>query len=122
MHKRVYAEDMLTLNAATADVPVAANAGHPEVGRLELSREVIFESVRVGFAAAYDLLVNHNPALRGSGAIVAKELWPDSKLLEIPEHILRKETQLDLYGDAGLSPTAPSSIRTYAVKETIRTK
>ena len=27
MHKRVYAEDMLTLNAATADVPVVANAG-----------------------------------------------------------------------------------------------
>ena len=47
-------------------VNIALVTGHPEVGRLELSREVIFESVRVGFAAAYDLLVNHNPALRVS--------------------------------------------------------
>ena len=31
------------------------------MGRLELSRAVIFESVRQGFAAAYDTLIQHDP-------------------------------------------------------------
>ena len=67
MHKLVYAEDILFLNEANRKFDknspgpkvfcVALPAGVPEVKRFETSREVIFESVREGFAAAYNALV-----------------------------------------------------------------
>lgn len=50
--------------------------------RLETSREVIFNSVRHGFAAAYDQLVS-DPDQVGQGWEVAKQIWPDS-ILEVP--------------------------------------
>ena len=73
MHKLVYAEDILFLNEENRkfDVDdtapkifcVALSEGVPEVKRFETSRRVIFESVREGFAAAYDALVL-DPAMR----------------------------------------------------------
>ena len=42
---------------------IAKPAGRPEIGRLETSREAIFNGMRDGFAAAYDSLVL-DPALR----------------------------------------------------------
>ncbi len=68
----MYAEDILRLNAANRDFSesggggtdgagrlycIAVPKGTPEVKRLETSRKVIFNSVREGFAAAYDMLV-----------------------------------------------------------------
>lgn len=68
-HKLVYAEDILVLNEANrnfnlndtaATAPslycIAVPEGTPEVKRLETSRRAIFEAVREGFAAAYDML------------------------------------------------------------------
>lgn len=51
--------------------------------RLETSREVIFNSVRHGFAAAYDQLVS-DPDQVGRGWEVAKHIWPDSILEVLP--------------------------------------
>lgn len=114
----VYAEDILILNAANRNfnesaVPslycIAVPPGTPEVKRLETSRKVIFESVREGFAAAYDMLVQ-DPKDRvsqifrnvislivtqmclfsckqGKGMQIAKEIWPDSILLQPPAHL-----------------------------------
>jgi len=45
---------------------IALPSGIEEVKRFETSRYVIFDSVRHGFAAAYDALVL-DPALRGKG-------------------------------------------------------
>ncbi|RYH30463.1 hypothetical protein EON65_05085 [archaeon] len=86
-HKLIYAEDILRINAANRDfspdlhtqIPsnnvhspgdinskarpsprlygVALPAGTKEVSRTETSREVIFDTVRRGFAAAFDSLV-----------------------------------------------------------------
>ena len=81
-HKLIYAEDVLILNDANRDFSdyaaqgagatcgatagatcgarlfaIALPAGSPEVKRMETSREAIFDSVRRGFAAAYDALV-----------------------------------------------------------------
>ena len=72
---------MLRLNAANRDFSeevmtdgkiaepklyaVALPPGVKEIARMETSREVIFENVRVGFAAAYDGLVL-DPAQRVS--------------------------------------------------------
>ena len=44
---------------------------------------VIFESVRSGFAAAYDILVDDYVRC-GKGNEIAKEIWPDSILDEEP--------------------------------------
>lgn len=62
--------------------------------RLETSREVIFNSVRQGFAAAYDSLVI-DPALQGRGWEVAKEVWPDSILASPPAHLIAAQQQAD---------------------------
>lgn len=83
-HKLIYAEDVLILNSANRDhspitississsssqgttarlYGVAKPASMPEIGRLETSREAIFNGMRDGFAAAYDGLVL-DPALR----------------------------------------------------------
>lgn len=96
MHKLVYAEDILFLNEAnrkfdeTSQEPkvycVALPEGTPEVKRFETSRQVIFESVRSGFAAAYDALVE-DPAQRGEGAEVAKTVYPDSIMDQMPAHL-----------------------------------
>ena len=63
----MYAEDILTLNAANRDLSdspgkvklygIAMPKGISEIERMETSREKIFNSVRQGFAAAYDSLV-----------------------------------------------------------------
>lgn len=96
-HKLIYAEDVLILNEANRDYNpvrpgeprlfgIAKPAGRPEIGRLETSREAIFNGMRDGFAAAYDSLVL-DPALRGRGFAVAQEIWPDSLLTEVPKHL-----------------------------------
>ena len=74
-HKLVYAEDVLILNDANKDFDdssskpkifcLALPPGIPEVKRLETSREVIFNSVRQGFAAAYDGLSLDSPPGKG---------------------------------------------------------
>jgi predicted acylesterase/phospholipase RssA len=91
LHKKLYAEDIITLNDAALNdrdykdtssphlLTVALPPGSPEVTRLETGREAIFEGVRRGFARTYDALVE-NPAERGRGAIVAKEYFPDEIL------------------------------------------
>lgn len=75
-HKLVYAEDVLFLNDANRDFTevgeeshktsslfcVALPPGTPEVKRMETSREAIFNSVRYGFASAFNAL-NIDPAL-----------------------------------------------------------
>ena len=88
LHKKLYAEDVITLNEAAWDdrdphdtssphlMAIALPPGSPEVTRLETGRQAIFEGVRRGFARAYDALVE-DPAERGRGEIVAKEYFPD---------------------------------------------
>jgi hypothetical protein len=97
-HKLIYAEDILTLNAANRQygdnkmIPagrlfgIALPPGVPEVKRFETSRAVIFDNVRMGFAAAYDALVEDR-TLAGQGYEVAKTIWPDSILDEEPVHL-----------------------------------
>jgi len=58
---------------------VAAPPGSPEVGRLEVGREVIFSGFRRGFARCYDCLVP-DPSERGRGMEVALEYFPDEIL------------------------------------------
>lgn len=110
MHKLVYAQDILRLNAESqcfddsmpADSDaflesagagrarlacVALPVGSSEIGRLELSRPLIFESIREGFAAAYEVLVAHNASMRGRGLQIAKEIWPDEILARPPVHL-----------------------------------
>lgn len=92
LHKRRYGEQVLELNAGAHDVgrpyadttaphllPIAAPPGSAEVGKLETGREAIFDGVRVGFARCYDALVE-DPDRRGSGAEVAREVFPDGIL------------------------------------------
>ena len=96
-HKLVYAEDILLLNEENKRyienmngpniLGIALPKGIPEVKRFETSRYVIFNSVRQGFAAAYDSLVLE-PKLRGKGWEVAMEIWPDSIMDQLPAHIL----------------------------------
>ena len=98
-HKLVYAEDVLILNDANKDFDdssskpkifcLALPPGIPEVKRLETSREVIFNSVRQGFAAAYDGLSLDSPP--GKGWEVARTIWPDSILSEKESHLVAKE-------------------------------
>jgi hypothetical protein len=64
-HKLIYAEDTLFLNQENQRYDdyidkvhprvftIALPPGVPEVKRFETSRQVIFENVRLGFAAAY---------------------------------------------------------------------
>ena len=95
-HKLVYAEDILILNEASRDMDsssskpklfcLALPKGIPEVKRLETSRSVIFNSVRQGFAAAYDNLVE-DPTMRGRGWETACLIWPDSILDSAPVHL-----------------------------------
>jgi hypothetical protein len=101
-HKLVYAEDMLYLNeqnqnydAINTTTPrvftIALPYGVPEVKRFETSRQVIFENVRLGFAAAYDALVEDR-TLNGQGYEVAKTIWPDSILQDTPAHLKTSST------------------------------
>lgn len=91
LHKKLYARDVLELNEEAYSerkyndtsqphlLAVAAPPGSPEVNRLEVGRETIFEGMRRGFARAYDCLVE-DPAERGRGVEVAKEFFPDEIL------------------------------------------
>ena len=99
MHKLVYAEDILFLNEANRKFDensaepkvfcIALPEGTSEVKRFETSRKVIFESVREGFAAAYDALVI-DPEMRGKGAEVARHVYPDSIMDQMPAHLLQQ--------------------------------
>lgn len=105
MHKLVYAEDILLLNAANKDtkcasdtvqakgsqlLSVALPTGVPETKRFETKREVIYESVREGFAAAYNTLVL-DAAERGRGMEIAHQVYPDRVMADEPKHMQRKE-------------------------------
>jgi hypothetical protein len=97
-HKLVYAEDILLLNAFHNEINpidggpkvvcIALPAGTvPEVKRFETSRAVIFNSVRQGFAAAFDVLTTDTNMV-GKGWEVAKEVYPESIMNDLPAHIL----------------------------------
>jgi len=91
-HKKVYSEDVLTLNEYAKSrrdykdisephiLTVALPHGSDEVGKLETERDKIFAGLRRGFARAYDALVE-DPKERGRGKEVAKLAFPD-KILE----------------------------------------
>ncbi len=93
-HKLVYAEDVLRLNAANRDFDeqrpgpklfaVALPAGRKEVARMETSRAAIFESVRLGFAAAYDSLVL-DPADRVRAAMSCRPTYR-AKFCSVASH------------------------------------
>ena len=109
-HKLIYAEDILLLNAENRRYSsehghsprlfaIALPCGIPEVKRFETSRQVIFENVRMGFAAAYDAMVEDR-SLQGKGYEVAKTIWPDSILLEEPAHLKTLGDEADLPPDS----------------------
>eukprot|EP01039_Chlorochromonas_danica_P009973 gene9972-11023_t len=110
-HKLIYAEDILRINAANRCFDesqpgpklygVALPPGVKEIKRMETSREVIFENVRLGFAAAYDSLVS-DVSQRGKGYEVAKEIWPD-RLMSEPARHLQDNT---LSSSASVSPSS----------------
>lgn len=91
IHKKVYGEAVLELNAdanstrlyndtsAPHHLTIALPPGSDEVGKLETGREAIFMGLRRGFARAYDALVE-DPSERGKGAEVAKVVFPDEIL------------------------------------------
>jgi predicted acylesterase/phospholipase RssA len=91
LHKKRYAEDVITLNEAAWDdrdpmdvssphlMAIAMPPGSEEISKLETRREEILNGVRRGFARAYDALVE-DPLQRGRGAIIAKEFFPDEIL------------------------------------------
>lgn len=95
LHKRLYARNVLELNAAAKvsassrlppTLTVALPPGQKEITRLETSREAIFEGVRQGFARAYDTLVE-DPGERGRGYEVATSFFPDEILDYSPEKL-----------------------------------
>lgn len=91
LHKKIYAEDIIKLNEASKSerdykdtsmphlMPIAIPPGSEEITRLETGREAIFNGVRLGFARAYDALVE-DPSERGKGMAVAKYCFPDEIL------------------------------------------
>ena len=91
LHKKLYAEDVIRLNQEAYSerdyrdlsqphlLAIAGSPGMPEVTRLEVGREAIFQGIRHGFARAYDCLVE-DPNLRGQGAQVAARFFPDEIL------------------------------------------
>mmetsp|Transcript_24166 Transcript_24166/g.57009 ORF Transcript_24166/g.57009 Transcript_24166/m.57009 type:complete len:242 (+) Transcript_24166:332-1057(+) len=101
-HQRIYAKAILELNERTnhpgrrrrhdrdddgdddgGDDPqtmtIALAPGSEEVSHLETTREGIFRGVRLGFARAYDALVE-DPAMRGRGEEMARRVFPDEIL------------------------------------------
>jgi len=98
LHKKRYAEDVITLNEAAWDdrdpmdtssphlMTIAMPPGSGEISKLETGREEILNGVRRGFARAYDALVE-DPSERGRGVIVAKEFFPDEILNYDPTEI-----------------------------------
>lgn len=108
-HKKVYSEDILTLNQfanSTRDhkdlsephiLTVALPPGSLEVTKLETAREEIFNGLRRGFARAYDALVE-DPAERGRGAEVAEMCFPDEILHYDPLEIdATTESAFEIY-------------------------
>jgi len=110
LHKKVYAENVIILNQAAKDMerpytdtskphmlPIAVPPGSPAVTRLETGREAIFEGVRRGFARAYDVLVE-DVEMRGRGAEVAKQVFPDDILNYDPlQYTSKTESAYDVY-------------------------
>jgi predicted acylesterase/phospholipase RssA len=117
-HKRLYGMNVLEMNKEAYSkrdykdlsklhlMTMALPPGSPEVARLEVGREAIFEGVRRGFARVYDALVE-DPAERGRGAIVAKEYFPD-EILD--------------YDPADIPPSEESAFATYLKKSGITPK
>lgn len=91
LHKKIYGEDVIRLNNEAFSerdsqdtsqphlMAIAVPPGSPEVARLEVGRQAIFDGIRRGFARAYDCLVE-DPAERGKGEEVAKRYFPDEIL------------------------------------------
>ncbi|CAM9132507.1 unnamed protein product, partial [Ectocarpus fasciculatus] len=93
MNLLVLAEDMLILNEANAGdycsvsghkgegaviCSIALPEGATGVRRLELSQQKLFNGVRDGYAAAYDVMSNLENS--GNGTLRAMVLWPDTLL------------------------------------------
>lgn len=98
LHKLVYAEDILFLNqenqryeqdARPSVFTMALPPGVPEVRRFETSRLVIMDNVRLGFAAAFDALVEDR-SQAGTGYALAKTIWPDSLMDSAPAHLSKQ--------------------------------
>ncbi|VEU33660.1 unnamed protein product [Pseudo-nitzschia multistriata] len=98
LHKKLYARSVLELNEAAHEDTKASNLlpptltvaippEIPEIARLEVGREAIFEGVRTGFARAYDALVE-DPSQRGRGETVARLYFPDEILDYSPAEML----------------------------------
>jgi len=100
-HKKRYAEDVLLMNhhamppgeVGRAEdeegpllLPIALPPREKDVERLETGREAIFNGVRMGFARAYDALVE-DVSERGRGWEVAKECYPDEIMDYDPNEI-----------------------------------
>jgi len=108
MHKLVYAEDILILNEANKSpdvlprgaqlLGIALPPGVPEISRLETSRSNIYNGVREGFAAAYDMLVL-DPNERGKGEEVALQVYPDEIIEQTPRHLQQKPKAVPLHGN-----------------------
>lgn len=103
LHKMQYGRDVIILNEMAKDtdrdyndtskphvVTVALPPGSPEVSRLETDRAAIFNGVRLGFARAYDALVE-DPSKRGQGENIAKEYFPD-KILDYDPLLIDNST------------------------------
>jgi predicted acylesterase/phospholipase RssA len=112
LHKKIYGEDIIRLNEDAYNVrdcydtqqphllTIAVPPGSPEVGRLEVRRQFIFDGLRRGFARAYDCLVD-DPNERGRGLEVAQQYFPDEILdydpLLMDLHSLEKESAFATY-------------------------
>eukprot|EP00588_Corethron_pennatum_P022706 CAMPEP_0194337302 /NCGR_PEP_ID=MMETSP0171-20130528/75881_1 /TAXON_ID=218684 /ORGANISM="Corethron pennatum, Strain L29A3" /LENGTH=569 /DNA_ID=CAMNT_0039101049 /DNA_START=52 /DNA_END=1761 /DNA_ORIENTATION=- len=109
-HKKRYAEDVLLMNHHAMPpgelgraedeegqflLPIALPPAEEDVVRLETRREAIFHGVRMGFARAYDALVE-DVSERGRGWEVARECYPD----EIMEY---DPNEIDAVGEAAFA-------------------
>jgi predicted acylesterase/phospholipase RssA len=120
LHKRLYARNVLELNAAAKDcssstlpptLTIALPPGQDEIPRLETSREVIFEGVRQGFARAYDTLVE-DPKERGRGYEVASSFFPD-EILEYSPDMVNNNNSHQGGSDDDIDKTTLSSFERY---------
>lgn len=132
LHKKLYAEDIITLNEAAWDtrshhdttlphlMTIALEPGSKEISRLETDRAAIFDGLRRGFARAYDCLVE-DPAERGKGSQVARQYFPDEILDYDPQAIQSgslHESAFSIYlREQGIEPKAWENARQLPTEE-----
>jgi hypothetical protein len=82
--------------------------GIPEIKRTETSRTVIFENVRLGFAAAFDALTA-DPEQKGKGYEVAKKIWSDDILAQMSS--VQEDTRARVSEALERDPSMKASIK-----------